>query len=115
MVVAVNLIDRLYEPKRFLSMIHERMNDGGLLLLASPYTWLEEFTAKEHWLGGYKDAQSGENVTTLEGLHAVLDAEFERVQEPFELPFVIRETQRKFQHSLSEVTLWKKKSKEASE
>ncbi len=110
MVVAVNLIDRLYEPKRFLSMIHERMNDGGLLLLASPYTWLEEFTAKEHWLGGYKDAQSGENVTTLEGLHAVLDAEFERVQEPFELPFVIRETQRKFQHSLSEVTLWKKKS-----
>jgi hypothetical protein len=46
----------------------------------------------------------------LEGLHAVLDAEFERVQEPFELPFVIRETQRKFQHSLSEVTLWKKKS-----
>lgn len=109
MVVAVNLIDRLYEPKRFLSMIHERMNDGGLLLLASPYTWLEEFTAKEHWLGGYKDAQSGENVTTLEGLHAVLDAEFDRVQEPFELPFVIRETQRKFQHSLSEVTLWKKK------
>ncbi len=33
MVVAVNLIDRLYEPKKFLSMIHERINEGGLLFL----------------------------------------------------------------------------------
>lgn len=110
MVVAVNLIDRLYEPKRFLSMIHERLNEGGILMLASPYTWLEEFTAKEHWIGGYKDPDSGENVTTLEGLHKILDAEFDLMKAPLELPFVIRETQRKFQHTLSEVTFWKKKS-----
>ena len=90
-------------------MIHERLNDGGLLFLASPYTWLEEFTQKEHWLGGYKDAKTGENVTTLEGLHDVLDSQFELIKTPFEVPFVIRETQRKFQHSLSEVTIWKKK------
>lgn len=109
MVVAVNLIDRLYEPKKFLQMIHKRMNQGGLLMLASPYTWLEDYTQKEHWLGGYKDATTGENVTTLEGLHTVLDAHFERVKEPFEMPFVIRETKRKFQHSISEVTLWKRK------
>ncbi|MDX1347801.1 MAG: 5-histidylcysteine sulfoxide synthase [Thiomicrorhabdus chilensis] len=109
MIVAVNLIDRLYEPKKFLETIHQRLNDGGLLLLASPYTWLEEYTAKEHWLGGYKDVHSGENVTTLEGLHAILDMEFDLVKAPFDLPFVIRETQRKFQHTMSEVTLWKKK------
>ncbi|QBZ83581.1 Hercynine oxygenase [Hydrogenovibrio crunogenus] len=110
MVVAVNLIDRLYEPNRFLKMIHERLNAGGILMLASPYTWLEEFTAKEHWIGGYKDPDSGENVTTLEGLHKILDAEFELMKTPLELPFVIRETQRKYQHTLSEVTFWKKKS-----
>lgn len=110
MVVAANLIDRLYEPKKFLTDIHQRLNSGGLLMLTSPYTWLEEFTAKEYWLGGYKDSQTGENVTTLQGLHAVLDAEFELVKEPFDLPFLIRETQRKYQHSLSQVTLWKKRS-----
>lgn len=110
MVVAVNLIDRLYEPNRFLKMIHERLNAGGILMLASPYTWLEEFTAKEYWVGGYKDPDSGENVTTLEGLHKILDTEFDLMQVPLELPFVIRETQRKFQHTLSEVTFWKKKS-----
>lgn len=109
MVVAVNLIDRLYDPKKFLTEIHHRLNPGGLLLLASPYTWLEEFTAKANWLGGYKDEHTGENVTTLEGLHAALDREFERVNTPTDLPFVIRETQRKFQHSVSQVTLWKKR------
>ena len=108
MVLAVNLIDRLYEPTKFLGMIHERLNSNGLLILGSPYTWLEEYTEKSRWLGGYKDEKTGENVTTLEGLHTVLDAHFERVGEPFDVPFVIRETQRKYQHSLSEFTIWKK-------
>ncbi|GAB6069113.1 5-histidylcysteine sulfoxide synthase [Thiomicrorhabdus hydrogeniphila] len=108
MVIAINLIDRLYEPTKFLSMIHERINRQGYLIIGSPYTWLEEFTEKSRWLGGYKDDKSGENVTTLEGLHNVLDQHFTRVAEPFDVPFVIRETKRKYQHSLSEFTIWKK-------
>lgn len=108
MVIAINLIDRLYEPSKFLNMIHERINSHGYLIIGSPYTWLEEFTEKSRWLGGYKDEQSGENVTTLEGLHAILDKHFTRIAEPFDVPFVIRETQRKYQHSLSEFTIWKK-------
>jgi hypothetical protein len=78
-------------------------------MIGSPYTWLEEFTQKAHWLGGYKDAQSGENVTTLETLHALLEESFEPVGAPQDLPFVIRETARKYQHTVSQVTLWKKK------
>jgi len=109
-VVALNLIDRLYDPKRFLSMIHQRMTEGGLLFIASPYTWQETYTEKANWLGGYKDAETGENVTTLDGLHQILDAEFERLGQPIEMPFVIRETQRKFQHTLSELTVWKKRN-----
>ena len=108
MVVAINLIDRLYEPAKFLEMVHQRLNSTGLLLIGSPYTWLEEFTNKSHWLGGYKDSQSGENITTLEGLHAILDKEFELVKAPFDVPFVIRETNRKYQHTVSEFTIWKK-------
>ena len=109
MIVAVNLIDRLYEPKKFLQDLAHRLNQGGLLMLASPYSWDESFTEKAHWLGGYKDSQSGENVTTLETLEAVLSAEFDLVKTPEEIPFVIRETKRKFQHTLSEVSLWKKR------
>ncbi len=110
MVVAVNLIDRLYEPKKFLNSLTDRINSHGLLMLASPYTWEEQHTHKEHWLGGYKDEKSGENVSTLEGLNEVLGKEFELIIEPFDIPFVIRETGRKFQHTMSQVTLWKKRS-----
>ncbi|KUJ72993.1 5-histidylcysteine sulfoxide synthase [Thiomicrospira sp. WB1] len=109
LVVAMNLIDRMYEPAKFLTEIGSRMNAGGLLMIGSPYTWQETFTEKMHWLGGYKDPESGENVTTLEGLHALLASEFEPVGTPRDLPFVIRETGRRFQHTLSEITFWKKR------
>ncbi len=104
LVLAANLIDRLYSPRRFLATIHERMNPGGLLVITSPYTWLEEFTKREEWLGGYKEA--GENVTTLDGLKAALSPRFRMVGEPCDVPFVIRETRRKFQHSIAELTVW---------
>ena len=107
LVLAANLVDRLYSPRRFLSTIHERINPGGLLVIVSPYTWLEEFTKKEEWLGGYKDA--GENVTTLEGLKSALAPRFRLLGEPRDIPFVIRETRRKFQHSIAEMTVWELK------
>jgi 5-histidylcysteine sulfoxide synthase/putative 4-mercaptohistidine N1-methyltranferase len=104
LVLAANLIDRLYSPRRFLSGIHQRINPGGILVIASPYTWLENFTKKEEWLGGYREA--GENVTTLEGLRAALAPHFRMLGAPRDVPFVIRETRRKFQHTVAELTVW---------
>ena len=106
LILAANLIDRLYSPAQFLYTVHERLNPGGLLLIASPYTWLAEHTPREEWIGGCK--RDGENVTTLDGLKAHLGAYFRLVQGPIEVPFVIRETRRKFQHTLSEVTIWER-------
>ena len=105
-ILAANLIDRLYKPGKFLSTIHERLNLGGILLLASPYTWLVEHTPREDWIGGFK--KDGESFTTFDGLRACLDQHFRLIQKPIEVPFVIRETKRKFQHTLSEVTLWER-------
>lgn len=107
LIFAANLIDRLYNPALFLQTVHERINAGGLLLLASPYTWLEEHTDKENWLGGFK--KDGENFTTMDGLKALLSEHFELKKGPLSVPFVIRETSRKFQHTLSEVTIWERK------
>jgi 5-histidylcysteine sulfoxide synthase/putative 4-mercaptohistidine N1-methyltranferase len=107
LVLAANLIDRLYNPALFLTSIHERINAGGILLLASPYTWLEEHTNKEDWVGGFK--KDGENYTTMDGLKALLTEHFELKTGPLSVPFVIRETSRKFQHTLSEVTIWERK------
>lgn len=107
LVFAGNLIDRLYDPTRFLTMIHERIRSGGLLVLTSPYTWLEEFTERGNWLGGFK-AATGESLTTLDGLKEALGAHFV-LQATRDIPFVIRETRRKFQHTISEMTVWEKK------
>jgi 5-histidylcysteine sulfoxide synthase/putative 4-mercaptohistidine N1-methyltranferase len=105
-ILAANLIDRLYRPATFLQSIHERLNIGGILMLTSPYTWLVEHTPREEWLGGFK--KDGESFTTFNGLKAHLSEHFELLQQPIEVPFVIRETKRKFQHTLSEVTFWQR-------
>nr|WP_041543764.1 5-histidylcysteine sulfoxide synthase [Oceanimonas sp. GK1] len=101
-----NLIDRLYDPAAFLAQVHQRLNAGGCLVLTSPYTWLEDYTPKEKWLGGVK--VNGENFSTLDGLKAVLGERFELVGQQ-DVPFVIRETRRKFQHTLAEMTVWQLK------
>ncbi len=108
LILAANLIDRLHSPRKLLESIHERLNPGGLLVIASPYTWLEEHTVRAEWIGGFK--KDGENQTTLDGLKAILGQHFRLLSEPVSLPFVIRETRRKFQHSLSEVTIWERKA-----
>ena len=107
-ILAANLIDRLYSPEKFLSAIHERVNIGGVLMLASPYTWLTEHTPREDWIGGFK--KDGESFTTLDGLQVQLGKHFRLINGPQEVPFVIRETKRKFQHTLSEVTVWERVS-----
>ena len=106
LIVAANLIDRLYDPEKLLTSIHLRLNLGGLLMIASPYTWLEEHTKREAWIGGFK--RDGESFSTLDGLKKSLGTHFKLVQGPQEVPFVIRETRRKFQHTLSEVTIWER-------
>lgn len=108
LILAANLIDRLYEPAKLLNTIHTRINIGGLLMITSPYTWLSEHTKKEFWIGGFK--RDGENFTTLDGLKEILGKHFRLIQGPQSVPFVIRETSHKHQHTLSEVTIWERVS-----
>lgn len=107
LVLASNLIDRLRQPKRFLQDITPMIRSGGLLVLSSPYTWLEDFTPKENWLGGIRE--NGEALTTYQALQRVLREAFEEVAPPQDVPFVIRETARKFQHTQAQVSFWRKR------
>ncbi|TPG58350.1 5-histidylcysteine sulfoxide synthase [Ewingella americana] len=107
LVLASNLIDRLRQPKRFLQDIAPMIRPGGLLMLSSPYTWLEAFTPKENWIGGVRE--NGEALTTHQALQRLLAADFTEVQAPIEVPFVIRETARKYQHTVAQLTVWRKR------
>ncbi|MFN4262147.1 MAG: 5-histidylcysteine sulfoxide synthase [Thioalkalivibrionaceae bacterium] len=108
LVCAINLIDRLYDPARFLTDIATRIKPGGLLALASPYTWQEESTPREAWIGGRQD-ENGRPITTFDALRNMMAGSFELVGEPMDIPFVIRETARKHQHTLSQLTFWRRR------
>lgn len=107
LVVAANLIDRLYDPRKFLADISKRIVPGGVLVITSPYTWLKEHTPRSQWLGGFK--RDGERYTTLDALHELLAPDFVPLGIPRDLPFVIRETARKFQHSVAQVSCWERR------
>lgn len=97
-VHAANLLCRLGDPKRLLDRLPDLVNSGGELVLATPCTWLTEFTPPQHWPAG----------DTLEWLISSLSPSFELIRRCDE-PFLIRETARKFQWSLSLVTRWKRR------
>jgi 5-histidylcysteine sulfoxide synthase/putative 4-mercaptohistidine N1-methyltranferase len=105
LVFAGNLIDRLYDPALFLDGIAERILAGGLLVITSPYTWLEEYTPKARWIGGRRE--HGEPLSTLAGLTRTLEPRFSLLHRE-DIPFVIRETARKHQHTLAEMTIWRR-------
>ena len=106
LIFAGNLIDRLYYPKKFLDSLAERLNDKGMLILTSPYTWQEESTPKEKWIGGYK--RDSENVSTLHGLEEILGNDF-RLIDTKDVPFVIQETARKHQYTIAQMSIWEKR------
>lgn len=106
LIFAGNLIDRLQDPGAFLASVHEHLADGGTLVISSPYTLLEEFTPRANWLGGFE--RDGQPVTVLEGMKSVLSPHFELVAPPVDVPFVIRETRRKFQHTIAELSAWRR-------
>jgi SAM-dependent methyltransferase len=97
-VHAANLICRLTDPVLLLDRFPELVNPGGELVLATPCTWLEGFTAPEKWPPG----------DTLAWLQWHLGWAFDLVKRTDE-PFLIRETARKFQWTRSMLTVWRRR------
>lgn len=51
-VLAANLICRLPEPRKFLDRLPALVKRGGVVVLTTPFSWLEAWTRKSLWLGG---------------------------------------------------------------
>ncbi len=105
-VLMANLIDRLPDPARCLENIGQIISQGGILAITSPYTWLQEYTPKDKWLGGF--IKDGQAVRSAETLQNILQPEFAAI-ESLDMPFLIREHARKNQYSVAHATLWRKR------
>lgn len=99
-VLAANLICRLSEPDSFLGRLPGLVKPGGQLLLTTPFTWLEEFTPCDRWVGGHAVGPSSEEELTRR-----LTGDF-RLHRRVDLPFLIREHERKYQLGIALGTSW---------
>jgi putative 4-mercaptohistidine N1-methyltranferase len=99
-VLAANLICRLPAPMKFLDRLPELVKPGGQLLLATPFTWLEDYTPPALWLGRVRPG--------IEDLQEILEPAF-TLEERVDLPFIIREHARKFQYGVSLGTRWRRR------
>jgi len=97
-VHASNLLCRLPEPARFLQQAAALVRPGGQFALATPSSWLESYTARDQW----------PEVPILDFLREHLEPAFDLVREE-DIPFVIREHDRKFQLGISLGSCWRRK------
>ena len=102
-VLMANLVDRLREPRRCLDSLPALVRLGGQLILTTPCTWLEDYTARPQWLGGFEE--NGRPLRTHETLQGVLERQF-TLARSLDLPFLIREHARKFQWSVALASVW---------
>jgi 5-histidylcysteine sulfoxide synthase/putative 4-mercaptohistidine N1-methyltranferase len=105
-VFVQHALEQSYHPLAFLKTINERLNKGGLLIIASNYHFDENITEKSKWLSGIK--VNGENVIGIDGLTAALSKQFLLVGQQ---EFICIETtnQRNAKLSNTEVSVWKLK------
>lgn len=95
LVHAANLLCRLTDPERLIDHLPALVKPGGQLLLATPCTWLEEYTPRDRW----------PQHSTLDWLKRRLDRDF-ALELQKDLPFLIREHARKYQWSVALGTRW---------
>jgi putative 4-mercaptohistidine N1-methyltranferase len=98
LVHAANLICRLPEPFRFMNRLPDLVNSGGHLIMATPATWMDQYTPRENQPEG----------RTLDYLKHHLESAFELISVE-EVPFLIREHQRKLQLSTSQTSVWRRR------
>ncbi|GBG29065.1 N-acetyltransferase 9-like protein [Hondaea fermentalgiana] len=94
-----NLLCRLPDPAACLQQLSSLMAPQSVILIVSPYSWMENFTPRDKWL------DPGEEKVT-----ALMDSlGFERVLVR-DVPLLIREHERKYQYIVSQALGFRRRS-----
>ena len=103
-ILLSNLLCRLSQPKACLqqfSKSNDYLKSGGILVIASPNTWLEQFTPESDFLDGRSNSETLSNLSNLLTNFELVFYE--------DLPFAIREHRRKYEFIISQISVWCKK------
>lgn len=100
-MLCANLLCRLPDPNKCLEQLPSMVKKGGLVMFASPFSWMTSFTPSNKWLSGTVGSSEKELVEVMEKLGFGLVAESN-------LPALIQDHPRKFQYIVSHVALFTK-------
>jgi putative 4-mercaptohistidine N1-methyltranferase len=106
-ILASNLVCRLPQPMGFLERASSLLSEGGCLVLVSPYSWLEEYTPMDKWIGGNSSEEDNDCFEALSRTITSVSKELKLVHRE-DVPFLIREHERKYQYGVSDCTIWRK-------
>lgn len=106
-ILASNLLCRLPQPMGFLERVPSLLSNGGILVLVSPYSWLEEYTPMDKWIGGNSSQDNNDCFETLSRTITSVSKQMELIHRE-DVPFLIREHERKYQFGVSDCTIWRK-------
>ena len=107
LILVNDILDTLYDPVLFLKNIKERLNNNGILVIASAYDWDEAKTPRAKWLGGFK--KNGEKYTTFDALNEHLSPFFDLHLKPLEMRKSVYESERQCVIKSLHVSVWKKR------
>jgi putative 4-mercaptohistidine N1-methyltranferase len=107
LILLNDILDRIYQPKELLSQLHRRMNENGVLVIATAWDWDKKYTKPENWLGGYRS--SAEPVRGIETVEELLKENFIKTDQTTTLPSVFRINKRKSILKEVEITVWMKR------
>lgn len=106
LIVLPDILHKVAKPRAFLRSLADRLNDNGILIIATDYNWNLADTEHKYWLGGYK--KDGEPVTGFDALAKTLSESFEMARQPEDLWLTVPKTSRIKEEKLLQVTVWKK-------
>jgi hypothetical protein len=107
LVVGANLVDRLDDPLAWIQRSKEILSEEGILVIISPFTWLESVTPEAKWLGGFR--KDSEVHYSLQGVVHTCLPEFELCAAPTHLPFTIADQDGTTQYTYAQVLVFQRK------
>ena len=77
--------------------------------MISPYSWLSEYTSVDKWFGGVVGA-NGRPIDSFEDLQNFIASNCPELvlEHQEEVPFLIREHERKYQYGVSHCSIWRR-------
>ncbi len=96
-ILLANLLCRLPEPQACLERLKTLTRPGSVIVLTTPCSWDEAFTPREKWI-----------YPTFEGLQEHVGSWCELVEHS-DMPFLLRDHERRAQYTVAEATVWKVK------